>query len=441
MNQNDSKMKAFSRNDHLFTKSSEGSRRSELSRNKQIFYQMTSAVCTALFLFILMILALISSALRYVTTNKSLEHRGSHVYRSKEDLKLVPDLNYYYKLYGLQVDTYNVITKDGFVIILQRIVDPKEGQDIKISRKPVLLLHGLLQSSGSFCSSGKESLAYFLFQQGYDIWLGNNRCGFECRHIDLEPNDYLMWDWDIVDISEHDLTALIDQVLANSCYDKLTLIAHSQGTTQGFITLDNDRFKNCSKLNAFVALSPAVYGGKLLESKWFIKIIAKMSLNKWFFGIHSFLPIMMTMRSAIVKHKSFGFLSYTMFNFLFDWDDHLWDQDLKYRHFLFSPVYVSVKLMSWWLNDKSGFKTSKAILEDDIQWFDESTPPVFCVIPRQDKLVNGQALVNHLINVETTSNYDYIFLDNYSHLDVLWSKTVIKDVGEPIVRFLEYRNI
>ncbi len=420
---------------HLVPK--EGDPILKYSKPTQLWYSVSSTVCTTLFLSILLIFALV----QYVIN--SLLHRKSsqieHVYRSKQELKLVPDLNYYYQFFDLQVNKYEVVTKDGFVLMMQRIVHPFESLSERKQRKPILLLHGLLQSSGSFCSSGKESLAYYLFKNGYDVWLGNNRCGFEPRHLFLDPNDYNMWNWDIVDMAQYDLTAMIDHVLNNSDSQlpKLSLICHSQGTTQGFITLDSDRFQIAHKINCFVALSPAVYGGSLLEEKLFIKVIAKMSLKKFFFGIKSFLPIMMHMRNLLIQTKLFGFLSYTMFNYLFDWTDKLWDNDIKYRHFLFSPVYVSVKLMSWWLNDKNGFKSSKAILEDDKRWFNEDTPAIFLVIPRKDKLVDGAALVKHMVEVEETNKFDLIYLDEYSHLDVLWSKTVLNDVGKPIVDFLQ----
>lgn len=48
-----------------------------------------------------------------------------------------------------------------------------------------------------------------------------------------------------------------------------------------------------------------------------------------------------------------------MFNYLFDWNDVLWDRVLRDRNFLFSPVHISVKLMQWWLSplpNKLSFK-------------------------------------------------------------------------------------
>lgn len=426
---------------HLIT---ERTRKSVLyyGTTEQLIYHITSAICTGLFLFLLFIFAFFKNILTFKPESKHNERNIPNLY-SPEELKLVPDLSYYFDLLNLQLNTYEIVTEDGFVITVHRLIDPYESIQARQGRKPILLLHGLLQSSGSFCSSGKDSLAYMFHKNGYDVWLGNNRCGFEPRHINFTPDDYRMWDWDIVDMAQYDLTSLIDHVLANtdSDFTKLVLVCHSQGTTQGFISLDNDRFGNNSKISCFIALSPAVYGGQLLEEKLFIKIIAKMTLNNYFFGIWSFIPLMITMRNLLVTHKIFGYLSYMMFNFLFDWNDDLWDKSLKNRHFIFSPVYVSVKLMSWWLNDKNGFKISKAILQDDQVWFNSETPKIFLVIPEQDKLVDGRALLNHLKAHEDPQLYSYKNLSNYSHLDVLWSKTVIPDIGIPILEFIRENNI
>ncbi|CCH44656.1 Sterol esterase 1 [Wickerhamomyces ciferrii] len=423
---------------HLVPK--DGGQKKSYSNLTQIWYTFTSTICTISFLSVLMVLAL-TSRLKWWLSNRNRSD-AEHVYHSTQELKLVPDLNYYYQFLDLDIKRYEILTKDGFVLNMNRIINPKESVDERKRRKPILLLHGLLQSSGSFCSGGKQSLGYYLFENGYDVWLGNNRCGFEPRHTFLDPNDFKMWDWDIVDMAQYDLPAMIDHVLANcdSPATNLSLICHSQGTTQGFISLDSDRFGISKKINSFIALSPAVYGGSLLEEKSFIKIIAQMSLKNYFFGIKSFLPIMMKMRNLLVSTKLFGFLSYIMFNYLFDWTDELWDNDIKYRHFLFSPVYVSVKLMSWWLNDKNGFKSSKAILEHNKQWFDSNTPAIFLVVPLKDKLVDGAMLVKHMIEIESTNKFDLIYLEKYSHLDVLWSKTVIDDIGVPILSFLKKLN-
>ena len=93
--------------------------------------------------------------------------------------KLVPDIGYYARRIGLDVEEYKIETEDGFLISLQRVFDPQDppkdvstvedgyGSPIEWNKKgrrkyPVLLVHGLLQSSGAFCVNDDDSLAFFL---------------------------------------------------------------------------------------------------------------------------------------------------------------------------------------------------------------------------------------------------------------------------------------
>ncbi|CDR45669.1 CYFA0S19e01618g1_1 [Cyberlindnera fabianii] len=414
------------------------------SVTQQRIYVFTSWICSSLFLMTLFVFAAIHNVyLKLITRRHSVpvipDDESNHVGYTKEELRLVDDPSYYFRLNGLSLESYDVITKDGFVLSLQRIVDPKVPDHIRAARRPLLCLHGLLQSSGSFFSAGRGSLAYHFFDSGFDVWLGNNRCGFTPRHTTLSPNDAKMWNWDITDMAHFDVTALVDHVRSVNRHEsgKVVLVAHSQGTTQGFIALNSDRFGLKSKISSFVSLAPAVYAGSLLETKWFIRFMSLMCNFRFFFGVHSFLPMMMTARSLLLEHSLFSFSSYLMFNFLFDWNDRLWDKHLKGRHFLASPVYISVRLMSWWLNAESGFRQSGSLFEESVEWFDSETPPIMLVVPNLDKLVDGKRLLRHMSSIETNVTWEHIFLENYSHLDVLWSRTVVRDVGVPVCRFLE----
>ena len=93
--------------------------------------------------------------------------------------KLIPDIRYYARRVGLDMEEYKVETEDGFIITLQRVFDPEDppsdenivedgyGNPIEWNKKghqkyPILLMHGLLQSSGAFCVNDDDSLAFSL---------------------------------------------------------------------------------------------------------------------------------------------------------------------------------------------------------------------------------------------------------------------------------------
>lgn len=216
-------------------------------------------------------------------------------------MTLVADLNYYFNQYNIQIEEFRLETEDGFVIDLWHLIPKYRTTDSdKKKRPPILMLHGLLQSSGSFASNGRKSLAYFLYQSGYDIWLGNNRCGFRPEWNEAKvPTLASRWDWDLREMVKYDLTLLIDTVLAKTQFEKLTLISHSQGTTQGFMGLVNeDKF--------FPPGSGSKESFSLLRSQTILPwppqcilvpyltrncllLMTKEIENPWFFGETSFL--------------------------------------------------------------------------------------------------------------------------------------------------------
>lgn len=393
------------------------------------------------------------------------------------------DVSYYARRVGLDVETFNVQTEDGFIIELWHVFDPKEytkldedsrsdmGPDVfKHSKKrfkdtskkrkfPVLLMHGLLQSSGAYCCNDDDSLAFWLCKSGYDVWLGNNRCGFKPRHVLLEYSDPRMWCWNIRQMGVFDLTALTSRVLTETGFEKIGLICHSQGTTQTFVTLAKEQRPDLGeKLTVFCALAPAAYAGSLIGKMYFkfMRIISP-GFFRIMFGIHAFIPFMMKMHE-VLHPRIYGWLGYKVFSFLFDWTDARWDRKLRDRMFQFAPVYVSAESMRWWLG-RECFAKHKCILstkevlraEDHMDgnadgrpvtpkteeildlhkqhpkgstaWYNEQCPPFALWVCGNDKLVDGERLLRRFENGrEPHVNVVHSkVIPEYEHLDVLWA--------------------
>lgn len=332
---------------------------------------------------------------------------------------LVLDVGYYARRVGLDVENFEVQTEDGFIIELWHIFNPREykhpppesygfqspnlfrvgpgdpgyGQTqacFSEGRKkyPVLMIHGLLQSAGAFCCNEDDSLAFYLAKSGYDVWLGNNRCGFNPKHISLKYEDPRMWAWNIRQMGVMDLPALISRVLAETGFPKLALIAHSQGTTQTFVALAKEQRPDIGeKISVFCALAPAVYAGPLIGKIYlkFMRLVSP-SVFRLIFGIHAFIPFMM-MAHNYLPARLYSWMAYHVFSFLFSWSDSRWDRGLRDRMFQWAPVYVSAESMRWWLG-RECFAKQKCILatreegrledkedeEDDVSHFHLSLP-------------------------------------------------------------------
>lgn len=158
---------------------------------------------------------------------------------------------------GFLINTYIVKTKDFYNLSLFQIVNPhhsKPGQ-------PVLLMHGLVDSSDSWVSNDvKRSFPFILSSKGYDVWIGNNRGNKYSRSNDkISPENKEFWNFSLHEMGIYDLPAMIDFIINHSNYNKVVYIGHSQGAGQ-FFAFCSILPKYCKEsIKGMIGLGPAVY--------------------------------------------------------------------------------------------------------------------------------------------------------------------------------------
>ncbi|XP_042909900.1 gastric triacylglycerol lipase-like [Parasteatoda tepidariorum] len=159
---------------------------------------------------------------------------------------------------GYPVENHFAYTEDGYELSLQRIPYGKLNKETG-NRKPVLLQHGLMQSSADWVINyPHQSLGFLLADNGYDVWLGNTRGGaYSRQHLNFQTNSKDFWDFSFDQMAEYDLPAMIDYILNTTKEDNLVYIGHSQGTTIAFALLSERPLYN-EKIKLFVALAPEV---------------------------------------------------------------------------------------------------------------------------------------------------------------------------------------
>ena len=284
-----------------------------------------------------------------------------------------------------------------------------------------------------------------------------------------------MWNWNIRQMGILDLPAHISRVLSETGFEKLGLICHSQGTTEAFVALAKEQRPELGqKISVFCALAPAVYAGPLIEKAYF-KFMRAISpgMFRIIFGIHAFIPLMMTMHS-LLPGKIYGALGYRVFSFLFDWSDERWDRGLRDRMFQFAPVYVSAESMRWWLGrdcfakhkcilatrdegmqedaeDENGdydieintLSTStqagadmghKKIARRSTAWYDVQVPPFALWVAGSDDLVDGRRLLRRFErgrepHVQVVHSR---VIEEYEHLDVIWAMDAVDKVAKEV---------
>ena len=132
---------------------------------------------------------------------------------------------------GYTPQTYNVTTKDGFVLSLYRLKN--EGAPA------VLLLHGFACSPESFMFNFyTKPVAYQLVDSGFDVWLAASRGNVHSRqHLWVGEGDSEFWDWTTTEMALLDGPALVEAVGEVAGTGGVRVLGHSQGGTMALMAL------------------------------------------------------------------------------------------------------------------------------------------------------------------------------------------------------------
>ncbi|KAJ2945269.1 hypothetical protein O0L34_g9347 [Tuta absoluta] len=180
--------------------------------------------------------------------------------------------------YGYPSERHRAHTEDGYVLQMHRIpagrrTVRRSGEPRAKGKKAVLLVSGLLGSSGDFVVMGPDrSLSFILADAGYDVWLGNLRGDMYTAHKNLTRRDPAFWEYSFHEHGKYDLPAMIDRILNITDLPKLLYIGYSMGTTS-FFTMMSQKPEYNEKIVSFVALAPAVYMDNVKE-------VANLLLNE-----------------------------------------------------------------------------------------------------------------------------------------------------------------
>lgn len=152
---------------------------------------------------------------------------------------------------------HEVTTEDAYILSLHQI-SSKHTENASKNSHPVLLMHGLFSSSAEFILT-KNSLGFYLFDNGYDVYMGNARGNqYSKRHSHLSVNSSEFWDFSFHEIGYYDLPAMIDFVLNATNASQLIYIGHSQGATVPLVLLSTRPEYN-AKINQLHLSAPAPF--------------------------------------------------------------------------------------------------------------------------------------------------------------------------------------
>ena len=111
------------------------------------------------------------------------------------------------KDHGYRIEKHFYETKDNYINCAFRIPGPKKDESASVANRPVLLLqHGMNDSCQFALNEGKDSLALFFAECGFDVWLNNQRGSCYSRHHRyLDPdNDSEFWHYSFPELGRYD---------------------------------------------------------------------------------------------------------------------------------------------------------------------------------------------------------------------------------------------
>ena len=128
-------------------------------------------------------------------------------------------------------------TEDGYILTTFRVKGKKDAETpYAPSKASVIFNHGLYGEAWNWPAmfEGTRPPMFMLADQGYDIWMTNNRgTGPSLQHTSLDATkDTKYWEFSWAEMGLYDDKANIKLVKEKSGKDKVIWVGWSQGTTQ-----------------------------------------------------------------------------------------------------------------------------------------------------------------------------------------------------------------
>ncbi|XP_023230271.1 gastric triacylglycerol lipase-like [Centruroides sculpturatus] len=157
---------------------------------------------------------------------------------------------------GYPVEEYTVQTRDGYLLKLFRIPYGRGNREDNKNRPVIFLQHGFLESAIDWVINyPHQSLGYILADEGYDVWMGNQRGNTYARkHIKYSPEDDEFWNFSIDEHAKYDTPDSIDFVLNITGQSQLYYVGFSQGNLIVYAFLSENPEYN--KIKAVLSLAP-----------------------------------------------------------------------------------------------------------------------------------------------------------------------------------------
>lgn len=160
---------------------------------------------------------------------------------------------------GYPCETHQVITEDGYILDIFRIPPSTSTQPRNVSFPPVILFHGLAQSSAAWVVNHpkEDALGFHLANKGFDVWLANQRgTPYSSHHTTLKPSSPSFWEFGNHEVGVFDLPSIIDYILNKTKQTRVNFVGFSTANA-AFLILNSKKPEYNEKVRGAVFLAPA----------------------------------------------------------------------------------------------------------------------------------------------------------------------------------------
>ncbi|NWV74334.1 LIPM Lipase, partial [Dasyornis broadbenti] len=351
--------------------------------------------------------------------------------------------------HGYPSEEYEVMTEDGYFLSIDRIAHGRGNAGVPGLRPPVLIVHGFCLDGGDWVDNLPEnSLAFLLADEGYDVWIGNNRGNsWSRRHLNLSIDSVEFWDFSFHEMAMYDLPAMVGFILMQTEQEKLYYVGHAQGSSLGFIAFSSMPHL-AEKIKLFFALAP-VYTFRHVRGPVLKEAFLPDRLLKARYGTRELVLLGRKEKAVLAEKCSRPLAAEVCANEIFvvgGYDRvnlNMSRLDVYLSHF---PDYTSVKtLLHWGQTAKTGqFKQFDYGLRN-LEKYDQTTPPLYRIEAMTVPVVlwsGGRDFVTPLPETlrllsHLTSIMHHEHFPDWNHFDHHWGLNAPQRVYRRMVTLME----
>ncbi|ODM99694.1 Lipase 3 [Orchesella cincta] len=339
-------------------------------------------------------------------------------------------------------ETHYTRTGDNVVLEIHRIPHGPLLELFRLNRRtPVVLMHGIGQSSSDWLLNTpiKDSLAFMLSNEGYDVWIGNLRGN-------LNKNSGLgqmSWNYSFHEMGVYDVPAVLKYVTEYTGFRNVHYIGFSMGSTAMLTALSKQPNLN-SMTRTGIILGPSIFQDNYLNG-W-LKLIVPLGrvaevLQDRFGSIpllHPFAARMLHRILPIMCHPRIDLIGVCLAvgNLLFGYDRGQITKDKLAVITQVSPTPISSKLLLHYIQELGSGRFCEYDYGTDknLQMYNTTKPPdynltnvaapIAVMFGQEDVLahrLDALTLVNKLPNVVDFYQVPY---QHFTHLDFCYAEDV-----------------